>query len=431
MSVNTGITIGIPTLHRPTNLPWAFGLKNLTPPINYNSVYHIVENKPVADARNEIAASAVKLGHKYLFFLGDDVEVPPHTLRQLIFRMEHDDDLGVVGGVYCSKSNPPAPLVFRGNGAGSYWKWKIGEYFEVSGLGMDCTLIRVEMLKDLPEPWFRTIDGDQHLDGINHAEQWTEDLFFLEQVKKAKRWRVCCDASVMCNHWDAVNNKSYTIPGDSYPVLGTSEVLDKMNQEKKIIDIGCGPVYNDFQGIKPIRVDIRDDVNPDYRCDVRQLTPFADKIFDVAFSSHVLEHIPRGEMEATLDEWIRVLKDDGELRLILPDIKWAAQRIVDGKIDHHVMNVLYGAQSYKTDFHYNGFTPETVEELLKKRGFKSIVKNHDASYNMMIIASREGIVNGDANKHKRERRRQQHGGQPRKRSGGNTKRTERQSKQSK
>lgn len=415
--VNTGLTIGIPTLHRPTNLPWALALKCLNPPINYNSVFQVVENKSVADARNEIAEQALKSGHKYLFFLGDDVEVPNHTLRQLIFRMEHDDNLGVVGGVYCSKTTPPAPLVFRGNGSGSFWKWKIGEYFEVTGLGMDCTLIRVELLNDIPKPWFKTIDGDQFLDGINAAEQWTEDLYFLEKVVKTKKWKICCDASVMCNHWDAINNKRYCIPGDSYPVTGVGEVLDKLNQSKKIIDIGCGPIYNDFEGVKPIRVDIREDVNPDFVCDVRQLTAFEKETFDVVFSSHVLEHIPRNQVDETLDEWIRILRQDGELRLVLPNIKWAAERIMRDEIDHHVMNVLYGAQSYATDFHFNGFTPETLTKMLRARGFTDIVHKEEG-YNILLIASRktgagEKIENGNSNQHKRERRRKQLGGQSR------------------
>ena len=408
-NVGTGITIGIPTLYRPTNLPWALAFKSLTPPINFNSVFHVEPNRPVADARNIIAEGAVKNNHKYLFFLGDDVEVPNHTLRQLIFRMEHDDTLGVVGGVYCSKSTPPAPLVFRGNGAGSYWKWKIGEYFECTGLGMDCTLIRVEMLKDLPKPWFKTVDGDGFIDGVNHAEQWTEDLYFLEQVKKLNKWRICCDASVICRHWDAIGNKVYDLPADSYPVTGVLEVADKLNgQEKKIVDIGCGPIYNDFNGIKPIRVDIREDVNPDYRLDVRHLTPLENEDFDVVFSSHVLEHISRNEVESTLDEWIRILKPDGELRLVLPNIKWAAERIMNNEVDHHVMNVLYGAQSYPTDFHYNGFTPETIVAMLKSRGFIEI-NTAEEGYNLIVIASRvkhEEVKDGNSNKHNSKRRQQ-------------------------
>src|ERR1700685_3231683 len=95
-----GLVIGIPTLGRPVNLEWAMALKSMTPPINFNSVFQIIKGQPVDVARNSIAKFALDSGAKYLFFLGDDVVIPGYTLRQLIFRMEQDPELGVVGGVY-------------------------------------------------------------------------------------------------------------------------------------------------------------------------------------------------------------------------------------------------------------------------------------------------------------------------------------------
>src|ERR1044071_3472269 len=126
-----GLMIGIPTLGRPVPLSWAMSWRSLSPPINYNMNVMIVNGRAVDAARNEIALAALEKGSKYIFFLGDDVVVPNHTLRQLIYRLEHNPEIGVVGGVYCSKSEPAFPLVFRGNGNGSYWDWRIGEFFEV------------------------------------------------------------------------------------------------------------------------------------------------------------------------------------------------------------------------------------------------------------------------------------------------------------
>ena len=181
-----GLLIGIPTLGRPVPFDWAMAFKSMNPPINMNSTIHIVKGKPVADARQEIAENAVKIDAKYLFFIGDDTVCPGHTLRQLLYRIENNPNLDVVGGVYCAKCDPSYPLVFRGNGQGAYWDWKIGEFFEVTGLGMDCTLIRTETLKRLSKPWFKTVDGDQFLDGINKAESWTEDLWFFNKLFKEK-----------------------------------------------------------------------------------------------------------------------------------------------------------------------------------------------------------------------------------------------------
>ena len=147
-----GLVIGLPTLGRPVPLEWAFAFKSLNPPINYNTIFQIVNGQEIGTARQAIAEFAVEKDAKYLFFLGDDVVIPPHTMRQLIYRLDQDATIDVVGGVSCSKCDPSNPLVFRGNGHGCYWDWKVGEFFEVTGMGLDCTLIRVSALKSSKNP---------------------------------------------------------------------------------------------------------------------------------------------------------------------------------------------------------------------------------------------------------------------------------------
>ena len=213
-----GLLIGIPTLGRPVSLEWAFSFKAMNPPINFNTNFSIVKGKEVAEARNMIVQQAQEQGAKYLFFLGDDVVVPPHGLRQLIYRLENNDSMDVVGGVYCSKCEPAAPLIFREFGQGSYWNWKVGEFFKVKGLGMDCTLIRMSVFEKLSQPFFKTIDTDSYLDGQMAAEMWTEDLYFFNKVQNEINCSVFCDASVLCEHIDVYNNKIYKLPLDSLPM---------------------------------------------------------------------------------------------------------------------------------------------------------------------------------------------------------------------
>jgi hypothetical protein len=255
-----GLLLGLPTLGRPVNLDWAFAFKSLNPPINFNTVFHIVVGKPVADARNEMAQAAIDKNCKYLFFLGDDTIVPNHTLRQLIYRMEQDPDVGVVGGVYCAKADPAYPLVFRGQGNGSYWDWKIGEYFEVTGLGMDCTLIRTDVFRDMKPDWFATISSDKYLDGVNDAEEWTEDLFFLARVKEETGWKIMCDANVICGHHDISTGRTYTLPMDSLPrrqkvmTIADKKALLVNGKDIKLSDgaefsvTTFGPTGSDFRG---------------------------------------------------------------------------------------------------------------------------------------------------------------------------------------
>lgn len=381
--MSTGLVLGIPTLGRPVCLEWALALKSLNPPINYNTVFAIIRGKPVDVAREEIAEEALRLNAKYLLFIGDDTILPAHALRQFIFRMENNARIGVVGGVYCSKSNPPAPLVFKENGKGSYWDWKVGEFFQVSGLGMDATLIRVDVLRDLPKPWFKTVDTDNFLDGVNSAETWTEDLYFFENMRKnSPAYEIWCEAGVICQHWEHTTNKFYTLPEGSLP----TRVAAVEENQLKGVDIGCGPTYVTLPGCgQLLRVDIDEQWKPDYRCDVRQL-PFGDREFDIVHSSHVLEHFYKTETIPLLKEWTRILKLDGKLFLNLPDFDWAVQNLNNESASpEHIHNVIYGGHYNEHDVHHTFFNEAKIKHFLDQIGMEIEIFSRQG-YNMSIVA---------------------------------------------
>ena len=110
-----------------------------------------MKGKPVDEARQEIAENAVKIGAKYLFFVGDDVVCPGHTFRQLIYRMENNPSIGVCGGVYCAKCDPSYPLVLEEMEKAHIGIGRLVNFSKSPGLGMDCTLIRVYILETLSQ----------------------------------------------------------------------------------------------------------------------------------------------------------------------------------------------------------------------------------------------------------------------------------------
>lgn len=292
------LLIGIPTLGRPVPLNWALSFKSLNPPINYNTIFQIINGNAVDIARNEMCRIAIEKGCKYIFFLGDDVVVPNHTLRQLIYRMDNDPSIDVVGGVYCVKADPAYPLVFRGYGNGSYWDWKIGEFFEVTGLGMDCTLIRVSSLAKMEKPYFKTVQNDQYLDAINNAESWTEDLYFFNKLNG----KVFCDGTVICEHWDVYENKKYGLPLDSPPMRQMVMVKDK----RCLI---IGPADEPDTSFEVVRFG---EEGSDYRGQMGQL-PFDENNFD----RMIIYDTPLC-FENYIEEWMRVLKEDSNLILNFP-----------------------------------------------------------------------------------------------------------------
>lgn len=384
---STGLLIGIPTLGRGAPVEWSLALSAVRPPMNFNCRTAVIKGRPIAEARIEYAKAAIKEKAEFLFLIGDDTAPPGHALQTLIYRMRQDPTLGVVGGIYCSKSEPPAPLVFRGNGRGSYWDWKIGEFFEVDGIGMDCTLIRTEVFNHLSEPWFKTIYEDQYLEGIPMVESWTEDLYFCKKVIEETDYRIFADSMVMADHWHCWGENDWQVfrlRSDSPPM---QRIYGETHENKLILDLGCGPVHWNFgnEG-KVIRVDIREECEPDWRGDVT-LLPFGNEEFDIVFSSHTLEHIPRDDVDRALNEWVRVLKQGGEIRLILPNIAWAADRIKEGIVNNDVLNVLYGSQEYKENFHRVGFTPKVIAGLLEERGLE-VTENETDGYNILIKATK-------------------------------------------
>jgi predicted SAM-dependent methyltransferase len=366
-----GVLIAIPTLGRPVGLEWALSFKSQNPPINFNTQYLVLKNRPVDEARQELCEYALKNKFKYIYFLGDDVVPPSFALRNLIYRMEQDETIGVCGGIYFTKSEPPFPLVFKENGSGSYWDWKVGEFFEVTGIGMDCTLIRVSILENLSKPWFKTVDEDLSENGLNRSETWTEDLYFCKKVCEETNYKIFADASIICEHWDFPNNKCYTIPPCSKPTMRL------LVNDKALLDIGCGEIYYKEYGFKTVRVDIREEVNPDYRCDVRNL-PFGDDSFDKVRASHVLEHFGHEEHTNIIYEWKRVLKPNCKIEIIVPDIEWAFRNM--NRVEANW--VLYGAQLNPYDFHKSGFTENSLKELLTRCGFKDVEIERDSGYNL-------------------------------------------------
>jgi predicted SAM-dependent methyltransferase len=347
---------------------------------------HDPTNMLVDDARNDAVEYALEMGAKYLQFFDDDVLMPGHTFKQLVYRLENHDNVDICGGIYCNKNKPPFPLVFDGDGRGSYWDWRIGEFKQVTGLGMGMTIIRTSLLKRMEPPWFKT---ERHLrmrdDGVAESFAQTEDLYFCRKAREGYDAEVWADFSLIGGHIDHSTGEVFELPiVDSKPV----QPSEGMKAKKKILNLGSGHSKIHFEGEGPsISVDLRPEVQPDYQCDLRQL-PFDDAYADIVYSSHALEHFGRWEVEDVLDEWLRVLKPGGELRLVLPSVLWAAEQLVNGGGESEdVFNVLCGSQDYALNYHKMHFTPALVEDMMKRRKLK-VTRMDTEGYNIIAVGQK-------------------------------------------
>jgi hypothetical protein len=215
----TCLAIGLPFAGRAVTPEWAISLASQAYPLNMNVQTFALKGVETGTARNQIVKHAIDVGAKYLWFLDDDVAPPYFAVRRLIYDLEQaDDDVMVAGGIYCTKTETPEPLVFRGDGEGSFWKWQAGQVFEVTSMGTGCMVIKTEIFKHLEKPYFLWVDPQEKelpAGVARHAQ--TDDIYFCEKVRKAG-FRLIADGGVLCVHWDVGTGKHYMLPPDSYPI---------------------------------------------------------------------------------------------------------------------------------------------------------------------------------------------------------------------
>lgn len=200
------------------------------PPTHFSNAYLVVKGLPVDQARCVLAEKALEVGAKYLWFVDDDTIPPPNTLQRLVTVLENYPEIKVIGGIYVTKAEVPQPVVFRGEGLGSFWEWKKGEIFEVSSMGAGCMLIRTEIFQNLPKPWFEFIDVPSFEPSIPGIKV-SEDVSFCNKVRAAG-FLVYAHGGILCEHFDCETGKTYSLPLDSYPLReGTKSLADSSPQE--------------------------------------------------------------------------------------------------------------------------------------------------------------------------------------------------------
>lgn len=141
-----------------------------------------------SENRNWIATQAVKRGCDYLFFIDDDMILPPSTLEDLL---EHEKD--IVGGVYMTKYEQQEPVL-------EYLDEKRPSgLFEVKAIGTGAMLIKTDVFKKLPQPWFKY---EWYPNGmIKRSHDW----IFCEDARKAG-YKIWADNTLDIKH---IGQKEY------------------------------------------------------------------------------------------------------------------------------------------------------------------------------------------------------------------------------
>jgi len=141
-----------------------------------------------------------------------------------------------------------------------------------------------------------------------------------------------------------------------------------------LLDCGCGVGFNELQeandgfethGFDVNKSNILKFIDLKTKQNITNILasiekiPYANATFDVAYSSHVLEHVPNDK--ASLKEIHRILKTHGQLILVVPN---------RGNLSTTFKTKLGYANPYTDATHLREYSQVEIELLVKKSGFK-------------------------------------------------------------
>lgn len=110
--------------------------------------------------------------------------------------------------------------------------------------------------------------------------------------------------------------------------------------------------------------------------------PFDDSTYSLIYASHVIEYFDRDEVVPVLQEWHRVLRKGGVVRLAVPDFRAMARLYMDSwtRADRRVWNIesflgpIYGKMTpagFKDSiYHKTAYDSRSLRELLSSIGLK-------------------------------------------------------------
>jgi SAM-dependent methyltransferase len=178
-------------------------------------------------------------------------------------------------------------------------------------------------------------------------------------------------------------------------------------RDRVLVNVGCGPrnaatlpAY--FDHWQHMRVDVDPSVEPDIIADLTDLSLIADGTADAVWAAHCVEHLYEHQVSIALAEFRRVLREDGFLCVIVPDLQTVAQFIVDdhlheplyhspaGPVTAHDIFFGFGAaiaRGRTSMAHRCGFTPGSLQRCFQKQQFgELLVRRRTADLELAAVA---------------------------------------------
>jgi len=101
--------------------------------------------------------------------------------------------------------------------------------------------------------------------------------------------------------------------------------------------------------------------------------PFPDGSASLIRASHILEHFPAAQSKAVLDDWVRVLRPGGKMKISVPDLDAIIRDYESGKTRNPTEGYIMGGQTDCNDFHQSIWNQRKLRAALQESGLLEVV----------------------------------------------------------
>lgn len=243
-----GIAVVIPSGGRPVPIEMLGAVMALSYPVGFNRSLFISKKNPDDETmtrdqqRETLAEKAIAVGAEFMMCFDDDTAPPAHAIQSLWYVLSQNPKAAICGGIYCTRTPIPAPIVFMEYGAGPFWGWTLGDVFKCKGVGTGCMMVRLSALKTIPRPWFK--DFSTCTPGVKETigeveltiagDSGTDDMYLCNKIIEAG-YDVIAHGGVLPTHFGE-DGTAYLLPNDSYPVVSYLEkkaAFEKTGQDAR------------------------------------------------------------------------------------------------------------------------------------------------------------------------------------------------------
>lgn len=217
--IDNSTIIVIPTrgmIHHKVISAW----QNLIPLMNQKRAVLFAAGHEVGTAYNTMIQNILNDPNlskwKYILTLEDD-NIPPSDAHVRLIESMHKFNFDAVSGIYFTKGEINMPMAYgdpeeyKRTGVLDFKPLNVsealkrGEVVEVNGIAMGCGLWKLELFKQIPPPWFVTVNDIVPDKGV---QCFTQDLYFCNRAKAAGK-RFAVDFRVRVGHLDVNTGEVY------------------------------------------------------------------------------------------------------------------------------------------------------------------------------------------------------------------------------